>query len=197
MSEDKYKETVERLSEALKNLKPGQNAHNIKVSCAKVLERYQRIFTCTHIASLTSDEFISFLDPKNNCHWINLYRKGYEAATDMERLREALALLLDEGKPNFRDRFSKAIGMVRGFGKATATAILTVAYPDKYGVWNGTSEAALCRVGLWPNFERGDGIGGQYEKVNKLLERIRLDVKTDFWTLDALWWYFIDPDRLL
>ncbi len=55
-----------------------------------------------------------------------------------------------------------------GFGKGIATGILTVAYPEQFGVWNNTSEAALRQVGLWPNLLKGEGIGGRYEKINNL-----------------------------
>jgi hypothetical protein len=51
-------------------------------------------------------------------------------------------------------------------------------------------------VGLWPNFERGERIGGRYEKINGLLLRLSSDLKIDLWTLDALWWFLLGPDRL-
>src|SRR5207249_3184628 len=105
------------------------------------------------------DEFISFLYFENNRHWSGLHRQGFRAAADMGKLRQALGILLDEDRP-IRDRFPEALGMVSGFGKASATGILMVAYPDKYGVWNNTSEAALRQVGLWPNLEKGEGSGG-------------------------------------
>jgi len=77
-----------------------------------------------------------------------------------------------------------------------ATSILIVAYPDRYGVWNNTSEAALRQVGLWPVFERGEGIGRRYEKINGLLVRLSSDLEIDLWTLDALWWFLLEPERL-
>jgi hypothetical protein len=83
--------------------------------------------------------------------------------------------------------------MVGGIGKATATAILTVAYPDVYGVWNNTSEGALRKVGLWPHFGKGESVGAKYAKVNSLLAKFRLDLGTDFWTLDSLWWFLLGP----
>jgi hypothetical protein len=90
----------------------------------------------------------------------------------------------------------KALDTVDGIGKGIATAILTVAYPQRYGVWNNTSEGALRKSGLWPTSERGEGIGGQYEKINGVLGRIVSDLGTDFWTLDAVWWYLLDPEAM-
>jgi hypothetical protein len=111
----------------------------------------------------------------------------------MEKLRQALGVLLDEGKP-IRERFSETLEMVAGIGKGIATGILTVAYPDKYGVWNNTSEAALRRVGLWPKLGKGEGIGGRYEKINEILHRLSSDLGIDLWTLDALWWFLLEPE---
>jgi hypothetical protein len=112
----------------------------------------------------------------------------------MKKLRKALGVLVDEKKA-ISERFPQALSMVPGMGKALATAILTVAYPTKYGVWNNTSEAAIRKVGLWPNFERGEGLGKRYEKINGLLVKLSSDVKIDLWTLDALWWFLLEPDE--
>jgi hypothetical protein len=176
----------------LVRFKPGQKTYDeIVAPRDEVFAKYTPIFSHNHIPALSREEFTSFLYFENNRHWSGLYRKGLQAATDIVRLREALAILLDESKP-IRDRFPSAIGMVTGFGKAIATAILTVAYPNVYGVWNNTSEAALRQVGLWQNLEHGEGIGGRYAKVNALLGRLRTDLEIDFWTLDAMWWYLLD-----
>jgi hypothetical protein len=110
----------------------------------------------------------------------------------MNTLRQALALLLDENSP-LQERFPKTLDRVTGLGKGIATAILTVAYPDKYGVWNNTSEAALRQLGLWPDFERGADIGKRYAKINDLLARLAADLEMDFWTLDAFWWSLLEP----
>src|ERR1035437_3798634 len=176
------------LRAVLDGFKPGQKTYDdIVASRDQVFARYRPIFTSGHIPSLSSEEFTSFLYVENNRHWSGLYRKGRGAAADMEKLRQALGLLLDEGRP-IRERFPEALGMVMGFGKGIATGILTVAYPDKYGVWNNTSEAALRKISLWPKLEKGEGIGGRYEKVNNLLLRLSSDLGIDLWTLDALWW---------
>ena len=101
-------------------------------------------------------------------------------------------MLLDEEQP-IRERLPKALDRVTGLGKGIATAILTVAYPAQYGVWNNTSEAALRQLGLWPDFERGAAIGGQYAKLNDLLARLAADLGMDFWTLDAFWVTVLEP----
>jgi hypothetical protein len=188
-----YTTAVGKLREALTSFKPGQKIYDqIVPSREQVFARYRPIFACDHIASLSKDEFVSFLYFENNRHWNGLHRRGLETATDMDNLRQSLGILLDEGRP-IRDRFPKALGMVLGLGKGLATGVLTVAYPDKYGVWNNTSEAGLRQVGLWPSLEPGEGIGGRYEKVNNLLRRLSSELGIDLWTLDALWWFLLEP----
>src|SRR5438874_7604083 len=195
-SEATYSQGLGDLRATLVRLKPGQPAYDeIVAPRDQVFAKYRPIFTLQHVASLMKDEFTSFLYFENNHHWSGLYRQGLGAASDMDRLRGSLGILLDENKP-IRDRFPEALGMVSGFGKGIATAILTVAYPEKYGVWNNTSEAGLRQVGLWPNFERGERLGGRYEKINGLFLRLSSDLGIDLWTLDALWWFLLEPDQL-
>lgn len=192
----KYSQVLSDLRGALARFKPGHKTYDEIVATRDlVFSRYRPIFSPKHVLSLTKDEFTSFLYFENNRHWSGLHRQGLGAASDMERLRGSLAVLLDEDRP-IRERFPEALGMVTGFGKAIATGILTVAYPEKYGVWNNTSEAALRQENLWPKLERGEGIGGRYEKINSLLVRVSFDLGIDLWTLDALWWFLLEPDRL-
>lgn len=191
-----YGSVLGDLRGVLARFKPGQKTYDeIVATREQVFARYRPIFSSDHIPGLTKDEFTSFLYFENNRHWSGLYRKGLGAASDLERLRKGLAILLDESRP-IRERFPEALPIVSGFGKAIATGILTVAYPDKYGVWNNTSEAALRQVLLWPNLERGEGLGRRYEKINGLLVRLSSDLGIDLWTLDALWWFLLEPERL-
>ncbi|MBW1668647.1 MAG: DUF1016 family protein [Deltaproteobacteria bacterium] len=106
----------------------------------------------------------------------------------MDRLRGALAILVDESQP-VADRLDRAIEMVSGMGKNVASAILLVAQPERYGVWNNRSEANMRRLGIWPKFDRGESFGSRYVKVNQILLQLRDMLQLDLWTLDALWWY--------
>jgi hypothetical protein len=112
----------------------------------------------------------------------------------MDELREALAVLLDESRL-LASRYNEAVSRIKGFGKALATAILLVSSPDKYGVWNNTSENALRQVGLWQEFVKGKTPGQQYEDLNQLLKRMSSDLKIDLWTLDALMWGILPEDE--
>jgi hypothetical protein len=95
--------------------------------------------------------------------------------------------MLDEEK-SITTRWDSVIGMVRGMGRAIMSTILMVAHPDRYGVWNNTSEAGLKTLGLWPDFGHGRSSGEKYAAVNRLLIPLAKDLGIDLWTLDALFW---------
>ena len=193
-SEAEYSKALRVLRDARARFGSGQKGYDQIVPLRnQVFAKYRPIFSPEHVPNLTKEEFTSFLYFKNNCHWTGLNRQGLGAAGDMKKLRECLAVLLDE-RQQIRERFAEALPMARGFGKALATGILTVAYPEKYGVWNNTSEKGLRKVGLWPNFERGEGVGGRYEEINRLLRRLSPDLGVDLWTLDALWWFSLKSE---
>lgn len=155
-----------------------------------VFARFQPVFTPEHVTEITEDEFKPFLLDSNNHHWSGLHRQGGRLCSDMGRLRKTLAHLLDESLP-IHERLDKVVGSIKGLGKAIATAILFVAYPDRYGIWNRTSESGMIKLGCWPNFQRGESFGRQYVRVNQILLQLRDDLKTDLWTLDYVWWLAI------
>ncbi len=161
-----------------------------------VLARYQVVFSLENIASITAEEFRSFLLFENNQHWWGLHRQGGFITADMDLLREALSLLVDEGRPTGErlDRLISRNGpLVPHLGRAVLTAILLVAYPDRYGVWNSASEAGLKELQVWPRFERGASFGERYTAVNQVLLALSQEAGVDLWTLDALLWRMLRP----
>lgn len=153
----------------------------------EVLARFQPIFSREHIPQLTEQEFHDFLLFKNNRHWSVLHKNVAKNCENMPLLRNALLELVNEEQP-IESRFDQAVNIVPGMGKAITTAILLIAYPDKYGVWNRISEGGLKALDLWPNFDRGISIGKRYSEINKILLQLAKELNTDLWTLDALWW---------
>ncbi len=197
MNEKAYSEALVVLRGNLAKLKPGHPVYDeIIKSRDEVFAKYGPVFSSDHIPYLTKEEFTSFLYIENNRHWNGLHRTGLGAAADMDLMRKALSILLDESQPIY-SRLPLVINMVKGLGKAIATGILTVAYPEKYGVWNNTSENALLNIGIWPNFERSNNLGKRYEKINSLFLKLSSDLGIDLWTLDALWWFLLNPEGLL
>lgn len=181
-------DVIGKLREALASLKNTNIYKEIVEPKDAVFARFQPVFAPERVSKITEEEFRSFLLDKNNHHWSGLHRQGTRMCADMDRLRDALAILVDEAQP-VADRLDGAIGMVSGMGKNVATAILLVMQPDRYGVWNNRSEANMKRLGIWPEFDHGESFGSRYFKVNQLLLQLRDTLQTDLWTLDALWWY--------
>jgi hypothetical protein len=118
---------------------------------------------------------------------------------DMVMLRKALLEIADESIPVAR-RLDMLIPngrcRVKKLGKAVITPILLIMHPDRYGVWNGTSEVAMRELGLWPIENDGESIGSRYEKINTMLLQIAQELGTDLWTLDGLWWRVNKPDEM-
>lgn len=160
-----------------------------------VIAQYQPIFSTTHIPRLTRAEFESFLVYRNNHHWNNLHRVQKFMTADMNLLREALVLLVDESK-TVRERLNKLRperywgehSMVSHLGMPVLTAILLVTQPELYGVWNNTSDAGLKTVKLWnPKWDFG-AAGDSYEEMNDIYLYLAKSLGIDLWTLDGLWW---------
>lgn len=163
----------------------------------EVLHRYQPIFHPSNIPSLTKADFESFLLFRNNHHWTNLNRVQKYMTANMVVLRQALTTLLDESHP-VRERLNQIRperyfgqhSMVSHLGTPVLTAILMVVHPDKYGVWNNTSDNGLQIVRLWDPRWEGDPSGDVYEEMNQIFLQLSHNLKIDLWTLDALWWMF-------
>lgn len=167
-----------------------------------VVARYQNVFAVDRLARLTEDQFREFLNFKNNQHWKGLQRLGPAVCGDMPKLRQALAILLDEARP-IADRLNQLIPpkgppMVPRLHRAILTPILMVCHPTKYGVWNNVSESAMRTLGVWPELEPRMPFGNRYAAVNEVLVRMAEAVGVDLWTLDALWWRLggdVEEDR--
>ena len=158
----------------------------------EVLAQFQPMFAADRLAQLTEADFRDFLMWRHNKHWKSLQRMGPAICADMPRLRTALSILLDESRP-IADRLDELVptsgsAFVPRLSKAVLTPILLVTHPDRYGVWNQVSEAAMRTVGLWPDFERGTPFGQRYARVNEILNEVAAGVGVDLWSLDALWW---------
>ena len=188
MAETVPADVIGKLREAVASLKGTAIYKEIVEPRDAVLARFQPVFAPSHVTEITEDEFRSFLLLENNHHWSGLHRQGPRMCADMDRLRGALAILVDESQP-VADRLDRAIEMVSGMGKNVASAILLVTQPERYGVWNNRSEANMRRLGIWPKFDRGESFGSRYVKVNQILLQLRDMLQLDLWTLDALWWY--------
>ncbi len=178
---------VGQLRQALAEMKKSMLWSQIVDPRDAVLARFQPIFQPSYIPALTVEEFKPFLYFENNQHWSSLHRQVNRICSDLPRLRQALAILVDESRP-IEERLDELDGYSKGLGKGIMTAILTVTYPDKYGVWNNVSEAGLKQLKIWPEFAWGLSFGSRYLRVNSILRGLADALEIDLWTLDALWW---------
>jgi len=192
MAEDpKYADAVSRLKDALVRVKGTKTLQKMERKKKEVLDEFQHAFTPEEIAKLSGEKlrdlFRDFLKPSSNKHWSSLARSAHRAANEerLPDLQKALAILLDEKELSVATRLDKA--QIKNVSKAVLTAILQVAYPDRYGVWNTRSEEGLKRLGVWPKRERGATLGERYESINNRLLELSKSVGIDLWTLDVLW----------
>lgn len=192
-------QALQRLRDVLAQVSPQSPdrfrriAARIRDARDSVISRYRPMFSPESIVRLTASDFWGFLLFQNNQHWDSLHRQGGRITEDMGKLREALTLLVDEGRPLKKrlDQLRPRRGdpMAPGLGRAVITAILQIVYPDKYGVWNTTTEAGMKRLGLWPDIPRAASFGEKYEKVNAVLHEVAGELGVNLWTLDMLWWH--------
>ena len=156
----------------------------------EVIARYGELFNPKKINNLTAEDFKSFLLFKNNRHWSGIFRTENLVTSDMARLREAIKILLDESQPLER-RLDVLFppnkpNYIKGMGKAIATPILLVVYPDKYGVWNEPSQQGLKRLNLLPQFSRGASFAHKYMKINQVLNDLARQYDLSLWQVDGV-----------
>jgi hypothetical protein len=174
---------------------PHPDFANISTHKDVVLARYQPVFSASRLPELSRAEFESFLLFKNNHHWTSMNRVGKYMVEDMDLLREALSILVDETRP-VRDRLNElrperywgTHSKVSHLGTPMLTAILQVTQPDKYGVWNNTSDLGLKAVKMWDRRWETQLAGDSYVEMNEIYLYLANRLSIDLWTLDALWW---------
>ena len=185
---------LSRLRRTLESIRSGSDQELVDIAEARdeVMDHYRPIFDRSTLAQLTANQFKSFLFFKNNRHWKSIHRQANQIVSDMDGLRAALGVLLDEGRP-LTDRLRELRPknrdpLVKGLARSVITPILLIAHPEKYGVLNQVAESAMLDLGIWPQLERGADFADKYSAVNAILLDLARELETDLWTLDALWW---------
>ncbi len=157
----------------------------------EVLARYRPAFQPAVIEHIDEEVLRSFLYFENNKHWSGLNRQVNRVCADMAATRTALRHLVDETQP-MTERM-QPVTSIKGMGKGIITAILHVAYPDRFGVRNNTSHEGLEKLGVMPHLPRGASFGERYAAINAVLLSLAQALDVDLWTLDTLWW-LLDSD---
>jgi hypothetical protein len=187
-----FRSALSRLKDVLLTVERNRELEVIVKGREEVQSKYGRLFSIENLPKLTAEEFQDFLLIRNNYHWNGIHRHGSKICKDMDRLRKALGILLDDDRP-VRDRLNDLIPLggkafVPFLGKAIITPILLVTQPSKYSVWNSVSEGAMRSLNVWPQIENSTPFGEKYERINDIQCSFAGELGVDLWTLDALWW---------
>lgn len=167
------------------------NKENLLGTEESVIKKYKAIFNLEHIKILKWEEFRSFTLFANNQHWSNMHRYNWALEADFERLKEALKVLLNEDIP-ITKRLKETVSIegslkVTGFGPALATAILTVAFPERYAVYNNVVEEAINKI-QDKKYSKSK-FAEQYEGFNRYVNELAKKNGITFWEMDSSWFF--------
>ena len=164
------------------------NVMALKLQELEVTQYWSVIFSLKAIATLTKQDITGFMSYRQNHRWKEISRE--DVAADMNRLRCALLILMDESRP-VAERLNllepgRGELAVAHLGKAKLTPLLLVTAPKLYGVWNDYSQRALTGMGLMPEFLEGSRLGDQYAAVNDVLLSLSAEYRVSLWWLDII-----------
>ncbi|PAV05459.1 MrcB family domain-containing protein [Methanobacterium bryantii] len=187
------------LEEAIKRTKENFQRPERQEAEIEVIKKYGSIFHPDNLDNLTKENFKSFLIIKNNKHWSGIHRRGNEITSDMQKLKEALKILLNEEK-DIKERLDILIPkgkpkFIKWLGTAILTPILLIVYPEKYGVYNSVSIEALEKLGLKPEFGRGTSFAEEYVEINKIINDISQKYHISLFQLDEVWAYVLGNEN--
>ncbi len=185
------------VSEVIEKYRPIVTDPDRAAETQAMLAHFGSLFRPDNLSRLTREEFKSFLLIKNNKHWEGIHRQGNMVTKDMPRLREALGILLDETRP-IKERLEVLFpknrpSYIKGLGRAVATPILAVVYPDKYGVYNSRSEWGLKTLGLYPKFH-GESFAQRYVAINGILNDLAERYNLSLLELDEIFGRLADAE---
>jgi hypothetical protein len=170
---------------------------SVRAAREEALAKFGLIRSPELVASIDWETFLEFLRSENHRHRMGFGRVGQMAA-DLPRLREALAVLVDERLPLRarldRVRPPRGKPLVHGLGPGVITLILHFVDPGRYGILNGTCERILRRLGIHPDLSSTASLATRYEAVNAVLLEIASALEIDLGLLDTLWWRVLPQD---
>jgi len=162
----------------------------------EVIDKYGSMFNPNNLDSLNKEDFKSFLLMKNNKHWEGIHRQGNMITQDMNKLKKALKILLNE-ELSIEKRLNILIpknkdNYIKGLHRSVITPIMMVVYPGKYGVYNRRSDEGLTKVGLMPKHGKGAAFSRKYVEINKVLNGLASENNMSLFELDSVWWRVTD-----
>jgi len=127
----------------------------------------------------------------NNKSWTLLPRRGYEALDQPVKLCKLLSFLQQETVP-IEERVQKGLAgkyKVDGIGIATLTGLLHTMYPEKYGVWNGSTIDAFKELDIHIPLMYSIQKGRTYVRINAVLNNMASHLDTNLTFVDGFMWY--------
>lgn len=146
------------------------------------------------LTKLTADGFADILLDWDRNRWRGVARltgrltspKAWgpvrRALVELTDNRRSLGTRLDKLRP------AKDSPPVPHLSQAVITAFLHLHSPSRYCVWNGTSEAGLQALGLWPHFDRGMTFAEKYMLINSAVITCSRQTGLSLPVLDVLWY---------
>ncbi|MGC8581973.1 MAG: McrB family protein [Thermoplasmata archaeon] len=129
---------------------------------------------------------------KDNKHWSIYYLNNnkYKLQENFDKLKEAINRLLDENSP-IQERLKDVLSddgryKVKGVDIAIYSAILLLAYPNKYALWNNLTVDAVNSI-LDEGDEKFNDPLKDYVRFNNLVNKIAKDNNLTLWEMDRLW----------
>lgn len=176
----KFKDAVNRLAEILSKVNTEGDLFKSEDS---VVSTYSSLFSLSNIKTLTDKEFVEFLHIRNNHHWTLMDFQAKNLTQDMNKLRKALLVLLDETRP-IEERID-GMAKVKGMGPGIYSPIMLVGTKQKHGVWNFKSEKFLKDLKIMPS-TKGKSEGVIYKEIDEILHKLAVELKISLWVLDGL-----------
>lgn len=165
--------------------------HGPDIVGKEVIKKYSSVFKPENLDYLKREDFEAFLKFTENKHWTGLNRHS-EWKANFNRVKTTLKCLLDE-KIDIGERINKTLPEhsehnIKGLNKGVLTSILFIVHPDKYCVWNNTTEKGMEKLGLCSNFPKGERFGETYKKINEICKKVSEKYKLSLWQVDWIWW---------
>jgi len=127
----------------------------------------------------------------NNKSWTNLQRLGHMALDQPAKLCKLLSFIQRETVP-IEDRIQKGLAgkyKVDGIGKGILTGLLHTIYPEKYGVWNGSTILAFKKLDIYIPLMYSTKQGRTYVRINAVLNNMASRLDTNLTYVDGFMWY--------
>jgi len=132
-----------------------------------------------------------WLSAKNNKSWTNMQRVGVRALDQPEKLCQLLGLIQDESF-SIIERVQKGLAgkyKVDGIDKGILTGLFHTLYPEKYGVWNGSTERTFRKLDIYVPGIFSAKRGLAYVRINEILQKLAAELEASLTYVDGFMWY--------